>query len=1105
MNTAALLNEFTVVERPLIDQLVRMGWRHIAGDIGDPAVTERPNFRDVLLRDRLGAALRRINLDERGAPWLDDARTGEAIDHLDRLGAPSLMEANGVATRLLLSGTVVEGNPARDDSREQTVRYIDFEHPERNDFLAVNQFRVDLPGVSGYIVPDLVLFVNGIPLVVIECKSPAITAPLEEAITQILRYSNGRDWIDEREGVERLFHYNQFLVATSWYDARVGTTGASYEHYLAWKDTSPLPLAEVAAELGVAELSGQQTLVAGMLRPALLLDIVRNFTLFQGVGGRTIKIVARYQQFRAVQEAVRRLATGKTRAQHGESDGRGGIIWHTQGSGKSLTMVFFVRKLRTLPDLRHFKIVVVTDRTDLEKQLAETAALTGEPLRRAKSVSKLKELLREEGADLVFAMIQKYQDRGEAEVIELAGRPQAARRERRVAEAGEAYDAGDEPLRLTIDAQAFPVLNDSEAILVLVDEAHRTQEGTLHANLLAALPNCARIGFTGTPIMIGNRRRTHEIFGDFIDRYTIQQSEADGATVPILYEGRTAEATVADGRNLDELFEDMFRERTPEELEAIKKKYATTGDVLEAPKLIAAKATDMLRHYVEHILPNGFKAQVVATSRLATVRYVRAFHEAHTTLVADLAALDPALLVLDEEQIEQLDADTRLRVRAKPYEELIRRLDFATIISRDHNDPPDWAEWTDEGRQGARIARFKKPLGYEGPTQEDPLAFLIVKSMLLTGFDAPIEQALYLDRMMKGHELLQAIARVNRTAPGKTHGLVVDYYGVGRHLKEALAVYSAGDVQGALRSLTDELPELRDRHRRAVAVFADRGLTIDDGPGVDACVELLRDAKIRAEFAVKLEQFLETLDLVLPRPEGLPYVRDAKVFGFINKVAANRYRDEQLNLAGAGHKVRALIDRHIKAHGIDPKVPPISIMDADFERSVGAQRSDRAKASEMEHAARYHISKHYNEDPAYYKKLSQRLEEILQRFEDNWDELVRALLEYTREVREGRPADETGLDPKTQAPFLGILRDEAGADDRTQLMALAGLTVELVDHIRQEVRVVDFWRKPHAQTMLRSWLVRFLDDNAVVPSDRQQPVADRLMELTRELHNRLSA
>jgi type I restriction enzyme R subunit len=378
--------------------------------------------------------------------------------------------------------------------------------------------------------------------------------------------------------------------------------------------------------------------------------------------------------------------------------------------------------------------------------------------------------------------------------------------------------------------------------------------------------------------------------------------------------------------------------------------------------------------------------------------------------------------------------------------------------------------------------------------------------MLLTGFDAPVEQVIYLDRFMQSHELLQAIARVNRPAANKSHGLVVDYFGIAWHLKEALAAYSADDVQGALTRLDDELPQLRDRHQRVVQVFRDRGLAGLEP--VNPCIDLLRDLRVRAEFVVKLKQFLESLDVVLPRPEALPYVRDARLLGFINKSAANLYRDEQLNLVGAEPKVRALIDQYIVAQGIDPKIPPISILDANFAGVVEAHTSNRARASEMEFAARHHIDSHFAEDPAYYRKLSERLAAILQQFADNWEELVAALRRFSDEVRSGPEPATNSLDARTQAPFLRLLLDEQAlpsGPSPASLTALAALTVELVEHIRQEIALVDFWRSVHAQQVLRGWLVQFLDARTDVPFARQQAVADQLVDLARALHTRLLA
>lgn len=1086
--------EFAYVEQPFISQLIGLGWKATTGNLDFPSATGRSSFREVIIHDDLTRALRNINRNGEGHEWLDDGRIATAVSAIERLAQPKLMEANQAATELLLKGTTVEGVPGWDQGRTQTVHYIDWDHPKNNTFRVVNQFRVDEPGgqAKKFIIPDLVLFVNGIPLVVVECKSPGVQEPVEEAIDQLHRYSNQRSWVADREGNERLFHTNQFVIATSYDEARVGTIGAQAVHYLEWKDTSPVPMAEVAAALGKNSLSSQEKLVSGMLRPEHLLDLVRHFTLFMQTEGRTIKVVARYQQFRAVRKAVDRLLTGKTRKQDGEHDRRGGIVWHTQGSGKSLTMVFLVRKIRTTSDLRRFKVVVVTDRRDLQKQLSETAALTGQTVTKAQSSAKLKSLLAETGPGLVFATIQKYQER-DRDIDADADAPEVE------ADAEAIPDAQE-------DDGEFPTLNEDEPILVMVDEAHRSHASDLHGNLLKALPNCARIGFTGTPILMGARKRTHEIFGDFIDRYGIKQSEEDGATVPILYEGRTTEGAVADGRDLDEVFEDMFRERTSEELDRIKAKYATKGHVMEAPALIEAKARNMLRHYVDAVLPNGFKAQVVAVSRRATLRYRDAFLKAREELVTEVEGLDASLLTCDADARATLPDRTQFLLRVHTHLPAIKEMEFAPVISGSNNDPAEWKEWTDGAKVEARVSRFKKPLFHADPEKRDPLAILIVKSMLLTGFDAPIEQALYLDRFMHEHELLQAIARVNRTATKKSAGLVVDYFGIARHLKEALAAYSAEDVEGALQSLKDEIPKLRDRHRRAVSIFTDQGIeNIEDA---EVCVELLRDERLRAEFTVKLKFFLSTLDLVLPRPEALPFVKDAKTLTFIQTRARNLYRTGGGPIGKeVGEKVRALIDEHVIALGINPTIPPISIMDAEFGRHVEKQGSPRAKASEMEHALRFHIRKHYDEDPEHFDRLSERLAKILTDLKDRWDELVQALRTFVTEVEAGRQQDATGLDPETQAPFLGILRQEVagGADlPPDRLMALCQITVELVEHIQQEIRLVDFWGNRNAQMVLRSWIVQCLDAEDVLPFERLQEVADRIVELAKANHWKLT-
>ena len=1100
--------ENKIAEQPFIRQLETMGWTHIQGNIDDPASTGRDSFTQVLQEAVLRERLLALNLRE-DAPWLDEARINEAVAAITRIPHPRLIEANQHVTHLLQMGLTVEGLPGWDGGRGQTIQYIDWELPENNQFTVINQYRVDCPpghdGVrragKAYLVADLVLLVNGIPLVVVEAKDPAANDSLAEAVDQLRRYSNQRranNEVEGNEGNETLFFTNQLLIVTNFDEAKAGAIGALFEHFIGWHSVSPAQEADIASTLGVAQLSGQQRLVAGMLSKINLLDIVHHFTLFSVIAGQSVKFICRYQQFRAVNLALQRLRTGDTRIQDGEHDRRGGIIWHTQGSGKSLTMVFLVHKLRSDPILRSYKVVVITDRKDLQRQLVAAAKLTGEVVEIGKTASQVEKFVRRMGPGLVFATIQKYRD------ADAVGEPGLA--------AEDLPDSISAGLRVEQTRAPYPVLNEDAAILVLVDEAHRTQAGDLHAKLMAGMPNCARIGFTGTPIIMGAKKRTHEIFGEFIDRYSIKESERDGATVPVLYEGRTVTGAIKNDANMDQLFEDMFCERSAEELEAIKLKYATKGQILEAPLLIADKARDMLRHYVTHILPNGFKAQVVAYSRLAAVRYIGALELARTELLTQAAALSDADKAQDDEALAQCAPLMRALVAAWRERALLQALEFATVISAGNEDDPVWAKWTDGGQNELRVERFKKPLPeLTGVAQQDdqqhtdPLAILVVKSMLLTGFDAPVEAAMYLDRPIKEAELLQAVARVNRTWRFKRQGLVVDYYGIAQNLKKALAAYADEDIEGALKSLKHEIPALADRHTRVMAMFRSRDLSIHND--ADACVELLAEPKLRAQFSVNLKAFLHSLDAILPRPEALPFTGDAKVLAHIYARARNRYKDTPVLGKDVGAKVRRLIDAHLISLGIDTQIAPIVLTDANFAEHIARQANDRAKASEMEHALRSHIRKHLEQDPVRYRKLSERLNQILQAIKGQWQQQVIAFGELIKETcADTMPDDTRWADlPAHYLSFVHLLQDSLEADaSAAQQDKLRDLCIELVDMILAELSAT-FW-EPHkrpAQEALGSRIFALLRASRLVPRDATAALKDRILDLARANHERL--
>jgi type I restriction enzyme, R subunit len=705
------LDERNHVEKPLLDQLRGFEWEIKDLDKDQhPSDSYRQSFTEVVMLQILSEQLKVIN------PWLEDDQVEEVVKQLTAsFPSTDLIKNNRHVLNLLLENTSVSENRQTGEN-SPTVHFVDFKHRDNNRFIAVCQFKVRILGTEHHILPDIVLFLNGLPVVVIECKSPKVKDAIPEAIDQLLRYSEQRG--AKGEGSTSLFYYNQIIIATCRNEAKFGTiTTYNEKHFYRWADPYPRTLDEL--EHGDSSPNDQQRLVAGMLDHNNLLDLIRTFTLFStNDKGETIKIVGRYQQFRAVKLAVKRLLEGQSPRE------RSGIIWHTQGSGKSLTMMFMVREIYLHAQLSQWKVVFVTDRIQLESQLSETSQNIGFTVKPADSIKKLKELLRSDSSDLVMAMIHKFR---EADLTE-----------------------------------TFPELNQSPHILVMIDEAHRSQYKTLGANLDKGIPNSSRIAYTGTPI-----DKTERVFGDYIDKYTMRQSIEDGVTLEIVYEGRTHNAEVADQLGMDIAFADMFSDYNINERLKILG-YGSRDAYLEAEPTIEAKSKDMVDHYLRHVFPNGYKAQVVATSREAAVRYKKYIDIAIAAAIANLEQTKP-----DNVDLNQL-----------------KRLKTDVIISGNNNDLPHLKAFSDASKHKVNIKSFKMAFRSEEEGVSGDMGILIVHNMLLTGFDAPVEQVMYLDKVIVNHNLLQAIARVNRVSgETKDKGFVVDYVGIGHHLKKAIDNY----------------------------------------------------------------------------------------------------------------------------------------------------------------------------------------------------------------------------------------------------------------------------------------------------------------------------
>jgi type I restriction enzyme R subunit len=991
------LDERNHVEKPLLDQLHGLGWEIKDLDSKQhPTDTGRESFTEVILLPVLRQQLKVIN------NWLEDDQVEEVVKQLTANPGTGLIQNNRHVFQLLMEGTSVSEN-RKTGERSPTVRFIDFTHRESNNFLAICQFKVRILGTEHHIIPDIVLFLNGLPVVVIECKSPKVKEPVPEAIDQLLRYSEQRG--DKGEGSAPLFYYNQFLIVTCRQEAKFGTISTHTEkHFYRWSDPYPRTVDEL--EHGNSSPNDQQRLAAGMLDRDNLLDILRTFTLFStNDKGETIKIVGRYQQFRAVKLAVKRLLEGKTPRE------RSGIIWHTQGSGKSLTMMFMVREMYRHPSLSKWKVIFVTDRTQLEEQLAETSQSIGYTVKVADSIKKLKELLATDSSDLVMAMIHKFR---EADLTE-----------------------------------TFPELNTSPHILVMTDEAHRTQYNLLGANLDKGIPNATRIGYTGTPI-----EKTERVFGDYIDKYTMRQSIEDGVTLEIVYEGRTHDAEVSDKPGMDIAFQDVFSDYNLQERMQILG-YGSRDAYLEATATIKAKAKDMVAHYVEHVFPNGYKAQIVATSREAAVRYKEHVDDALVERIAELKKSNP--VEIDIALLERLKTDV--------------------IISGSHNDSLDLKLYSDSSKHKSTIKSFKLPFDSEDEGVNGDVGIVIVTNMLLTGFDAPVEQVMYLDKIIVAHGLLQAIARVNRVAgASKEKGFVVDYVGVGHHLKKALDTYDEREQQEIRDTLSfpeAELRELRASHDAIMEFLKKHGLT--DLTDHDAFFDLFYDEDLRFEFMTLFRAYTRCLNVVFPAKEVLEFMDQYQALSEINVLAGKHFRDARLSMKGIPPKLRKITDTFLESRGVHVKVEPISILDEDFQKDVSNRTRTKTKAAEIEHAIRHHLEVELDDDPDLQASFADALKRILEEFQDNWNIVFEELEKLRQRIIHAGKEPTYGLHRKKQMPFFRTLKREIFGEaelDEDKVSALVSLTQHVFGEVERELKLTGFWESIPARNKLKADIQR---------------------------------
>ncbi|WP_062231817.1 type I restriction endonuclease subunit R [Aureimonas sp. N4] len=916
--------EWDFAERPAIEHLKAMGYGFVA-----PA--EHTSLRDgenqVLFRPHLIDALMRINGIDRASA---EAAYGE-------LAAISDNEA---------WLKVLRGDYARKvtgQETRQTLRVIDFLDPGNNRFCVTHQLRVKAEHTRK---PDVVVYVNGIPLVVIEAKSPLnIKDKTGEAFEQIRQYE---------QDIPRLFFSNAFNIVTDGALVLYGATGSGSKYFAEWRDPWPKLEADFADTLGKG--------LWCLLEPGRLLDLIAHYIVFEKTETGTIKKICRYQQFRAVNRIVERVIEGKHRQ---------GLIWHTQGSGKSLTMVFAVLKLKTHRTVRsealtNPNILVLTDRVDLHSQISGTFVACGLPNPTPiESIKDLHALIRS-GKDGHTALSTIFKFQGSKEAIA-----------------------------------------NSENWIVMVDEAHRTQEKDLGTYLRATLPNARFFGFTGTPVKKGDKN-TYENFGvvgeGYLDKYGIDDAVADGATVPIYYTGRKTDWQI-DEAKIDILFDTWFAELDDDKLNDIKTRGVQIEDLVKHPRRIELIAYDIWTHFTQYARPDGFKAQIVAIDREAVILYKQALTK---VIAQDLQAegMEPS------EALARADAMSACvysisQEDGKPSEDAHKQA-IRTALKAHYLDA-----------EAEKLA--KKAFGRRG---EDP-QFLIVCDKLLTGFDCPIESVMYLDKPLKEHGLLQAIARTNRVSDAKKrNGLIVDYIGVSGHLESALSSYRSDDVKNAMRDLDDLRNQLRAAHSAVAAIMRPlkRGANAKEGlkAEYDAFVKLLGSEDKWFDFKAKARGFIALYETLSPDPSILDFTADLKwVANFLLYGTQHFEKRQAFDQMNYSEKIREMLEKHLGATGLSVTVKLRHITDPEFwEDFDPADKTDEdlmtaaiRKTTEL----RKTVTERVDESPHQYGKFSERLRQLLAKLESaqvTWAEKLKAAEELAKDItaEDGAHA-EAGLSP----------------------------------------------------------------------------------------------
>ncbi len=979
---------------------------------GEPG-EERSDYGEAILQGRLRSAIARINPNINGS-GLDDA-----LKKLRSLSSPSLSQQNRDFHQLLVNGIDVEIRTEDGSLRGDKVYLVDFHHPENNEFLAVNQYTMIEDNHNRR--PDVVVFINGLPISVIELKNPADEdADIWSAFNQLQTY---------KQQIPSLFTTNELLIISDGLDARVGSLTANREWFMPWKTID----GEGEAPPEMLQL---EVLTNGLFEKNRLLDLIHHFITFEDQKTNLIKKVAGYHQFHATRQAV----DATVFASSPQGDNRGGVVWHTQGSGKSLTMAFFTGKLVVHPDMENPTIIVITDRNDLDEQLFGTFSDCKDLLRqdpvRAKDRNHLRDNLKVAAGGVVFTTIQKFLPE----------------------------EKGD----------SFPMLTDRSNVVVIADEAHRSQYAFIDGfakHMRDAVPNATYVGFTGTPIALDDRN-TEAVFGDYISIYDIQQAVDDGATVPIYYESRLAKLDLDEAEKpyIDPEFDEATEGEELSKKEKLKTKWAALEALVGTEKRINQIADDLISHFENRCESMDGKAMIVGMSRRICVE----LHDAIIKRRPDWYSKD--------------DDKGKIKV----------------VMTGSASDPLDWQEHIrNKSKREEMASRYKD--------ESDDFQIVIVRDMWLTGFDAPCMHTMYIDKPMHGHGLMQAIARVNRVFKDKPGGLVVDYIGLGTSLKKAMGTYTnsggkgktALDQSEAVALFLEKLEICRDLfHTFDVAGYLESDATEKLRQLPSAQEHILSQDNGKDRFIRTVIALSKAFALAVPREEVLA-VRDEVAFyqtikaALVKSGSEQRKTPEELN-----HAVRQIVSKAVVSEGIVDvfthaglKRPDISILSDEFLAEVQGLPQKNLAVEVLQKLLKDEIRVIQKRNVVQSRSFADMLVQTLARYQNRAIEtaqIIEELIELAKKMREAHERGEKlGLNDDELAFYDALETNDSAVrilgDDKLKLIAH-----ELVDSVRNNA-TIDWTLKASVQAKMRVAVKRILRKYGY-PPDLQAKATETVLE-----------